>query len=71
MNIAYIESVLMLGEHVDQSDFACLVSKAADHILVGISPPRNREGDLVPLGIWLTRGQMQVTALRAVDLSGV
>ncbi len=61
----------MLGEHVDQSDFACLLCETADHVLVGVSPPGDCEGDLVPLGIWLTRGQMEVTALGAVDLRGV
>jgi hypothetical protein len=61
----------MLGKHVDQSDFACLLGEAANHVLVGVSPPGDREGDLVPLGIWLARGKMQVTALRAVDLRRV
>ena len=48
----------MLGEHVDEANLACLLSEAANHVLVGISPPRHSEGNLIPLGIGLFRGQM-------------
>ena len=61
----------MLGQHVDESDFASLLGEAADHVLVCISPPWDRESNLVPLGIWLARGQMQVTALGTVYLRSV
>jgi hypothetical protein len=61
----------MLGEHVDESDLAGLLSKTADHVSVGISPPRHCERNLVPLRIGLCGGQVKVATLRAVDLGGL
>ena len=61
----------MLGEHVDEADFASLLSEATDHVAVGIAPPRDCEGDVIPLGVWLGWGQMQVATLGAVNLSSL
>jgi hypothetical protein len=65
----YIQSVLVLGEHVDEADLSGLLCEAPDHVSVGISPPRDREDNLVPLRVGLSRGQVQVATLWAVDLS--
>ena len=67
----YIEGVFMLGEHVDKSYFACLLGETPNHIAVGIAPPWDCEGNLIPLGVRLSRSQVKVAALRAVNLSGV
>jgi hypothetical protein len=61
----------MLGEHVDEADFASLLSEATDHVAVGIAPPRDCEGNVIPLGVWLGWGQVQVATLGAVDLSSL
>ena len=53
MQSPYIQGVFMLGEHVDEADLASLLSEATDHVAVGIAPPRDCEGDLIPLGVWL------------------
>ncbi len=59
----------MLGEHVDEADLASLLSEATDHVAVGIAPPRDCEGNVIPLGVWLGWSQVQIATLRAVDLS--
>ena len=61
----------MLGEHVDEADLASLLSEATDHVAVGVAPPRDCEGNVIPLGVWLGRGQVQVAALGAVNLSSL
>jgi hypothetical protein len=53
MQSPYIQGVFMLGEHVDEADLASLLSEATDHVAIGITPPRDCEGDLIPLGVWL------------------
>lgn len=61
----------MLGEHVDEANLASLLSEATDHVAVGIAPPRDCEGNVIPLGVWLGWGQVQVATLGAVDLSSL
>ena len=60
----------MLGKHVNEADLTSLLSEAANHVSVGVSPPRHSESNLVPLRVWLSGGQVQVATLWAVDLSG-
>lgn len=71
MYFPYIQGVFMLGEHVDEADLASLLSEATDHVAVGITPPRDCEGDLIPLRVWLSRRQVKVATLGAVNLSGL
>ena len=68
MHFPYIKGVLILCQHVDKADLAGLLCEAADHIAVGITPPRDCEGNLIPLGVWLSWGQVQVATLWTVNL---
>lgn len=61
----------MLGKHVNESDLACLLCKAPNHISVGISPPGNSEGNMVPLRVRLGWSKVQVTTLRAINLGSL
>ena len=71
LNNYYIESVLMLGQHVDKSDLSRLLGKRANHVLDGILPPRNVELYLVPLAIGLYSRQMKVSSPRTINLGGL
>ena len=45
--------VVVLGEHVDESDLAWLGGKAADRVAAEVTPPRDLEGDFAKAGIGL------------------